>query len=169
MSAPTVTVTSTPASPRAAPRLAIALRKPLLATGSLRPISAPTTSTIRGDAATCSSQVPRSSHPTHNGAKTTAATPPPSRADPRGPARRVVRGRPARVEDAVTPASYDLLGVAIPPRLGVEMRHHTKDKGDIGLTSVMADLVRHDIQVALPISEHLPFDLVAVHPRGDMI
>src|SRR5687768_13523768 len=49
------------------------------------------------------------------------------------------------------------------------MRHHTKDKGDIGLTAVMADLVKHDIQVALPISEHLPFDLVAVHPRGDMI
>jgi len=48
------------------------------------------------------------------------------------------------------------------------MRHHTKDKGDVGLTRVMADLVAHDIQVALPISEHLPFDLIAIHPTGDL-
>ena len=49
------------------------------------------------------------------------------------------------------------------------MRHHTKDKGDIGLGCVMADLLKHDIQVALPISEHLPFDLIAIHPRGDVL
>ena len=46
------------------------------------------------------------------------------------------------------------------------MRHHTKDKGDIGLASVMADLLKHGIQVALPVSEHLPFDLIAIHPHG---
>jgi hypothetical protein len=46
------------------------------------------------------------------------------------------------------------------------MRHHTKDKGDIGLACAMADLVKHDIQVALPMSEHLPFDLIAIHPMG---
>ena len=49
------------------------------------------------------------------------------------------------------------------------MRHHTKDKGDIGVGCVMADLLKHDIQVALPVSEHLPFDLLAIHPRGDML
>lgn len=48
------------------------------------------------------------------------------------------------------------------------MRHHTKDKGDIGLACVMADLIKHDIQVALPVSEHLPFDLIAIHHGGGM-
>ena len=47
--------------------------------------------------------------------------------------------------------------------------HHTKDKGDIGLGCVMADLLKHDIQVALPVSEHLPFDLIAIHSRGEML
>jgi hypothetical protein len=42
------------------------------------------------------------------------------------------------------------------------MRHHTKDKGDIGLGCVIADLMSHGIQVALPISEHLAFDLIAI-------
>jgi hypothetical protein len=46
------------------------------------------------------------------------------------------------------------------------MRHHTKDKGDISLACVIADLIKHDIQIALPISEHLPFDLIAIHPNG---
>ena len=49
------------------------------------------------------------------------------------------------------------------------MRHHTKDKGDLGVVSVMGDLMKHDIDVALPISEHLPFDLVAIHPEGKTI
>lgn len=49
------------------------------------------------------------------------------------------------------------------------MGHHTKDKGDIGLACAMADLLKHNIQIALPVSEHLPFDLIAIHPRGDMI
>ena len=42
------------------------------------------------------------------------------------------------------------------------MRHHTKDKGDLAVGQVIADLVRHGVQVLLPLSEHLPFDLVAV-------
>jgi hypothetical protein len=67
----------------------------------------------------------------------------------------------------VTPRRYDQnrwwLSIA---RWGLHMRHHTKDKGDIGLGCVMADLLKHDIQVALPVSEHLPFDLIAIHPRG---
>ena len=46
------------------------------------------------------------------------------------------------------------------------MRHHTKDKGDQGLGYIIGDLVRSGIQVALPISEHLPFDLVAVSEEG---
>ena len=42
------------------------------------------------------------------------------------------------------------------------MRHHTKDKGDLAVGEVIADLLRAGAQVCLPISEHLPFDLIAV-------
>lgn len=42
------------------------------------------------------------------------------------------------------------------------MRHHTKDKGDLAVGKVIADLLAQRFQVCLPISEHLPFDLVAV-------
>ena len=49
------------------------------------------------------------------------------------------------------------------------MRHHTKDKGDIGVGCVIADLLKRGIQVALPISEHLPFDLIAIHQSGRMV
>jgi len=42
------------------------------------------------------------------------------------------------------------------------MRHHTKDKGDLAVGKVIADLLAQGFQVCLPISEHLPFDLVAV-------
>ena len=48
------------------------------------------------------------------------------------------------------------------------MRHHTKDKGDIGLGFVIADLLEHGIQVALPMSEHLPFDCIAINPSGEL-
>lgn len=48
------------------------------------------------------------------------------------------------------------------------MRHHTKDKGDLAVGEVIADLLRAGIQVCLPISEHLPFDLVAVSPLLDL-
>ncbi len=52
---------------------------------------------------------------------------------------------------------------------GLRMRHHTKDKGDLAVGQVIADLVRNGVQVLLPISEHLPFDLVAVLPlSGDL-
>ncbi len=44
------------------------------------------------------------------------------------------------------------------------MRHHTKDKGDLAVGEVIADLFRAGAQVCLPISEHLPFDLLAVDP-----
>ncbi len=47
-----------------------------------------------------------------------------------------------------------------------QMRHHTKDKGDLGVGFVIADLMRHGIQVALPISEHLPFDCIGISADG---
>jgi hypothetical protein len=49
------------------------------------------------------------------------------------------------------------------------MRHHTKDKGDKGTGNVIADLLSKGIQVCLPLSEHLPFDLVAVKQDGTLI
>lgn len=46
--------------------------------------------------------------------------------------------------------------------MSVQNVHHTKSKGDKGLAHVIACLTDHDIQIALPMSEHLPFDLIAV-------
>lgn len=43
-------------------------------------------------------------------------------------------------------------------------RHKTKDKGDLALAYVIADLRKHNIIPCLPLSEHLPFDLIAVMP-----
>ena len=48
------------------------------------------------------------------------------------------------------------------------MRHHTKDKGDEGLGQVIGDLMSNGVQVAVPLSEHLPFDLIAISEQGDM-
>ena len=48
------------------------------------------------------------------------------------------------------------------------MRHHTKDKDDEGFGQVIADLMTNGIQVALPLSEHLPFDLIAMGEHGAM-
>ena len=48
------------------------------------------------------------------------------------------------------------------------MRHHTKDKGDIGLGHIIGDLVQVGIQVALPLSEHLPFDIIAISEHGEL-
>lgn len=48
------------------------------------------------------------------------------------------------------------------------MKHHTKDKGDKGVGYVIADLLSKDIQVCIPISEHLPFDLIAVKKTGEV-
>ena len=45
-------------------------------------------------------------------------------------------------------------------------RHHTKDKGDLGVACVITDLLKHGINVALPMSEHLPWDLIAIAPDG---
>ena len=42
------------------------------------------------------------------------------------------------------------------------MRHHTKDKGDQGTGFVIADCLQNGIQVATLLSEHLPFDLIAI-------
>lgn len=44
------------------------------------------------------------------------------------------------------------------------MRHHTKDKGDLATTFIIAHLTANDIYCALPISEHLPFDLIVISP-----
>jgi hypothetical protein len=48
------------------------------------------------------------------------------------------------------------------------MRHHTKDKGDEGLGQVIGDLMASGLQVAVPLSEHLPFDLIAIDDDGAM-
>lgn len=49
------------------------------------------------------------------------------------------------------------------------MKHHTKDKGDIGVGYVIADLLSKNIQVFLPLSEHMPFDLIGVKDNGNLI
>jgi len=41
------------------------------------------------------------------------------------------------------------------------MKHHTKEKGDIAVTKIIADLTEKGFDILLPISEHLPFDLIA--------
>ncbi len=46
--------------------------------------------------------------------------------------------------------------------------HHTKDKGDRGVYEVIADLGRNGIHACMPISEHLPFDLVAVSSTAQL-
>lgn len=44
------------------------------------------------------------------------------------------------------------------------MRHKTKDKGDLAVAKTIAHLLEHNIRCCLPLSEHLPFDLIAVMP-----
>jgi hypothetical protein len=41
------------------------------------------------------------------------------------------------------------------------VRHHTKDKGDLAIAKVHADLVGQGFTVLFPATEHAPFDLVA--------
>ena len=41
------------------------------------------------------------------------------------------------------------------------MKHHTKDKGDLGIAKAHADLVSKGFTVLFPATEHAPFDLVA--------
>lgn len=43
-------------------------------------------------------------------------------------------------------------------------RHATKDKGDLALLQAITNLRQHGILTCLPLSEHLPFDLIAVMP-----
>jgi len=38
--------------------------------------------------------------------------------------------------------------------------HHTKDKGDLGVLKAQVDLFEHGFIVALPVTEHAPFDLI---------
>ncbi|MCL1870311.1 MAG: group I intron-associated PD-(D/E)XK endonuclease [Promicromonosporaceae bacterium] len=40
-------------------------------------------------------------------------------------------------------------------------RHHTKDKGDLGVAKPHADIVGQGFTVLFPATEHAPFDLVA--------
>lgn len=44
--------------------------------------------------------------------------------------------------------------------------HVTKNKGDQGLGFVMARLMSCGVHVALPVSEHLAFDLIAISEQG---
>ncbi len=39
--------------------------------------------------------------------------------------------------------------------------HHTKEKGDIAVAKVIGDMAGRGWKIMLPVSEHLPFDLVA--------
>jgi hypothetical protein len=48
------------------------------------------------------------------------------------------------------------------------VRHHTKDKGDEGLGQVIGDLMSNGVQVAIPLSEYLPFELIAIGEGGAM-
>jgi len=41
------------------------------------------------------------------------------------------------------------------------MKHHTKDKADIAVAKIISDLVGQGFGVAIPLSEHQPFDLLA--------
>lgn len=43
-----------------------------------------------------------------------------------------------------------------------------KDKGDTGLVQVIADLDKHKIKIAIPLSEHLPFDVIAINQAGQL-
>ena len=48
------------------------------------------------------------------------------------------------------------------------LSHPTQDKGDAGMAFVIAVLTTHGIKIALPISEHLPFDLIAISNTGEL-
>ncbi len=47
--------------------------------------------------------------------------------------------------------------------------HHTKVKADVGLGKVIADLVIKGYIPCIPLSEHQPYDLLAVLPDGKVI
>jgi hypothetical protein len=47
--------------------------------------------------------------------------------------------------------------------------HHTKNKADIGVTQVIADLTSKGFVPCIPLSEHQPYDLVAVNDNGKLL
>jgi hypothetical protein len=47
--------------------------------------------------------------------------------------------------------------------------HHTKEKGDLGVAKVIADLTEQGFVCLLPMSEHQDFDLVAYKQGGQYI
>lgn len=47
--------------------------------------------------------------------------------------------------------------------------HHTKNKGDLGVAKVIADLIDKGYGILLPLSEHLPYDIVAADENGELI
>lgn len=44
--------------------------------------------------------------------------------------------------------------------------HHTKEKGDVGVSYVIHDLTKKGFVVCLPLTEHAQFDLVVVGSTG---
>jgi hypothetical protein len=46
--------------------------------------------------------------------------------------------------------------------------HHTKTKADIGLTSVISDLTKKGYVPCVPLSEHQPYDVVAITDDGNV-
>ena len=46
------------------------------------------------------------------------------------------------------------------------MKHHTKDKGDLGVLKAQVDLHEKGFAIFVPLTEHSPFDLVA-YKGGD--
>jgi len=51
-------------------------------------------------------------------------------------------------------------------RIGGEKLHHTKFKADVGLAKVLSDLTSKGYVPCLPLSEHQPYDIVAVSQSG---
>lgn len=49
------------------------------------------------------------------------------------------------------------------------MKHHTKEKGDIGNLKIIANLAEQGLKVLVPLSEHLPFDLVAFNQESNKL
>jgi len=43
----------------------------------------------------------------------------------------------------------------------MDMSHHTKSKGDLGVLKAQIDLFEQGFAICIPLTEHAPFDLVA--------
>src|SRR5687767_7583644 len=149
------------ASPRAAPRLATALRKPLLATGSLRPKrtvrllvctrTSTATSTIRGYETTISSQRPRNNTPLTGRSRNYPSHTARVERDPRLWRPDLLCGASQMLVALLNRHSQSVRSNLSSIQRMVGVGHHTKDKGDIGLACAMADLLKHNIQIALPV------------------